>query len=95
MPTILIVDDEPKIVQLARDYLERAGFGVTSASDGNAAMAVYHAQPPDLHRLELHPTRRRSARNVRLLGGAVGAGRRLRKAVTLPLAIAAEDSEHE
>ncbi len=53
MPTILIVDDEPKIVQLARDYLERAGFGVTSASDGDTALAVYRAQPPDLIVLDL------------------------------------------
>ena len=28
MKTILVVDDEPKITQLVRDYLERAGFGV-------------------------------------------------------------------
>ena len=53
MPTILIVDDEPKIVQLARDYLERAGFGVTSAYDGDAALTVYRAQPPDLIVLDL------------------------------------------
>src|SRR3990172_8321796 len=53
MPTILIVDDEPKIVTLARDYLERAGFAVTSAYDGDAALAVYRAQPPDLIVLDL------------------------------------------
>src|SRR3990172_5683397 len=53
MPTILIVDDEPKIVQLARDYLERAGFGVASAYDGDAALAVYRAQAPDLIVLDL------------------------------------------
>jgi len=53
MPTILIVDDEPKIVQLARDYLERAGFAVTSAYDGDAALTVYRAQPPDLIVLDL------------------------------------------
>ena len=34
MTTILLVDDEPKIVQLGRDYLERAGFSVVSAADG-------------------------------------------------------------
>ena len=28
MATILVVDDEPKIAQLARDYLEHAGFSV-------------------------------------------------------------------
>ncbi len=28
MKTVLVVDDEPKIVELARDYLEHAGFAV-------------------------------------------------------------------
>ena len=37
MKTILVVDDEPKIVQLARDYLEHAGFAVLTAADGPAA----------------------------------------------------------
>ena len=46
MPTILIVDDEPKIVTLARDYLERAGFTVASAADGTAAVAAFHAAAP-------------------------------------------------
>jgi two-component system alkaline phosphatase synthesis response regulator PhoP len=53
MPTILIVDDEPKIVTLARDYLERAGFAVTSAGDGQTALATFRAQPPDLIVLDL------------------------------------------
>jgi two-component system, OmpR family, alkaline phosphatase synthesis response regulator PhoP len=53
MSSILIVDDEPKIVQLARDYLERAGFAVTSAADGEAAVAAFRAQPPDLIVLDL------------------------------------------
>ena len=34
MKTILVVDDEPKIVQLVCDYLERAGFSVQTAADG-------------------------------------------------------------
>ena len=34
MKTILVVDDEPKITKLVRDYLERAGFGVLSARRG-------------------------------------------------------------
>ena len=33
MPTILIVDDEPKITRLAADYLERAGFATSVAHD--------------------------------------------------------------
>jgi DNA-binding response OmpR family regulator len=35
---ILLVDDEPSIVQLARMYLEREGFRTDSASDGEAAL---------------------------------------------------------
>jgi len=53
MKTILVVDDEPKIVQLARDYLEHAGFAVTSAADGRAALASIEAAPPDLVVLDL------------------------------------------
>jgi len=36
--TILLVDDEPSIIQLARLYLEREGFRVEAASEGNAAL---------------------------------------------------------
>jgi two-component system, OmpR family, alkaline phosphatase synthesis response regulator PhoP len=53
MKTILVVDDEPKIVQLARDYLEHAGFAVRSAADGRAALAAIEAAPPDLVVLDL------------------------------------------
>lgn len=53
MKTILIVDDEPKIVQIARDYLERAGFAVLAAHDGKFALAVARAEKPDLIVLDL------------------------------------------
>jgi DNA-binding response OmpR family regulator len=53
MTTILIVDDEARIVQLARDYLERAGFSVVAASDGVAAVAAFRAHRPDLIVLDL------------------------------------------
>jgi two-component system alkaline phosphatase synthesis response regulator PhoP len=53
MKTVLVVDDEPKIVQLARDYLENAGFAVVSASDGKAALATARASHPDLVVLDL------------------------------------------
>jgi len=43
---ILLVDDEPNIVQLARMYLEREGFRVQSVGDGGAALqAVEHHKP--------------------------------------------------
>jgi two-component system alkaline phosphatase synthesis response regulator PhoP len=53
MKTILVVDDEPKIVGLARDYLEHAGFSVVSASDGPEALARARADRPDLIVLDL------------------------------------------
>jgi two-component system alkaline phosphatase synthesis response regulator PhoP len=53
MKTILVVDDEPKIVQLVRDYLERAGFGVRTAFDGQAALDVARRDKPDLIVLDL------------------------------------------
>ena len=53
MKTILVVDDEPKIIQLARDYLERAGFAVLSATDGKSALQVARSKAPDLLVLDL------------------------------------------
>ena len=49
----MVVDDEPKILQLARDYLEHAGFVVVVAHDGKAALATARAQKPDLVVLDL------------------------------------------
>jgi DNA-binding response OmpR family regulator len=53
MKTILVVDDEPKISQLARDYLEHAGFGVIVAGDGQAALTAVRQRRPDLVVLDL------------------------------------------
>lgn len=51
--TILVVDDEPAIVQLARDYLEHAGFDVLTAADGTSALATIRQRRPDLIVLDL------------------------------------------
>ncbi len=53
MKTILVVDDEPKIVQLARDYLEHAGFTVIVAADGPTALHAARSNKPDLIVLDL------------------------------------------
>jgi two-component system alkaline phosphatase synthesis response regulator PhoP len=53
MKTILVVDDEPKIAQLARDYLEHAGFEVLIAGDGPAALTAVRQRHPDLVVLDL------------------------------------------
>ncbi len=45
---ILLVDDEPSIVQLARMYLEREGFRVDSVHDGEAALTEVTRQHPAL-----------------------------------------------
>lgn len=50
---ILVVDDEPKIVKLARDYLEKSGFQVLSAGDGQTALALARRERPDLVVLDL------------------------------------------
>ena len=43
---ILVVDDEPKIVKLARYYLERGGFQVITAADVTTALAQARHQRP-------------------------------------------------
>ena len=53
MKTILVVDDEPKIAALARDYLEHAGFAVVTAADGRAAIEAVGRAKPDLVVLDL------------------------------------------
>ena len=51
--TILVVDDEKNIVQLARLYLTNEGFRVESASDGKQALERAKAVRPDLSVLDL------------------------------------------
>jgi two-component system alkaline phosphatase synthesis response regulator PhoP len=52
--TILVVDDEPKIVKLARDYLEKNGFQVRTAGDGTLALNIARQEPLDLVVLDLN-----------------------------------------
>jgi two-component system alkaline phosphatase synthesis response regulator PhoP len=51
--TVLIVDDEPRIAELARDYLEHAGFAVLTAADGPAALMTARTRKPDVIILDL------------------------------------------
>jgi DNA-binding response OmpR family regulator len=51
--TILVVDDEPKIVRTARAYLESAGFRVVTAYDGQVALTVFRHEKPALLILDL------------------------------------------
>ena len=51
--TILVVDDEARIVKLVRDYLTRAGFDVLEARDGDRALTMARVERPDLIILDL------------------------------------------
>jgi DNA-binding response OmpR family regulator len=50
---ILVIDDEPKIVEICRDYLKAAGFEVASAEDGPRGLAAARHEQPDLIVLDL------------------------------------------
>ena len=45
--TVLVVDDEPDITNLMRDFLEADGFSVLTAGDGASALAALAREPVD------------------------------------------------
>jgi DNA-binding response OmpR family regulator len=51
--TILVVDDERRIIDLLHLYLEQAGFAVAEARDGRAALEAHARVDPDLVVLDL------------------------------------------
>jgi PAS domain S-box-containing protein len=46
--TVLVVDDEPQILSLAKRTLERAGYTVISAPDGQAAIEAFGRDPASI-----------------------------------------------
>jgi two-component system, OmpR family, alkaline phosphatase synthesis response regulator PhoP len=50
---VLVVDDEPAIVEIVRDYLADAGFRVSTAGDGGEALQLVRSIRPDLIVLDL------------------------------------------
>lgn len=50
---ILLVDDEPNIIELAQLYLEREGYRIITASDGREALEAVEKQRPALMVLDL------------------------------------------
>jgi two-component system alkaline phosphatase synthesis response regulator PhoP len=53
MKQILVVDDEPRIAEICRDYLERADFTVISAATGADAVMLARTKQPDLIVLDI------------------------------------------
>ena len=51
--SLLVVEDEPNIVVSLRFLMERAGFEVRVASDGEAALRAIEAQHPDVVLLDV------------------------------------------
>ena len=48
VPSVLIVDDEPRIASVVRDYLTQAGYEVVEATDGRGALGAIAGHRPDL-----------------------------------------------
>src|SRR5574340_925362 len=46
MPTLLVVDDEKNIVELERLYLEKEGYKVEAANDGQTALDKFRSIKP-------------------------------------------------
>jgi two-component system alkaline phosphatase synthesis response regulator PhoP len=53
MKNILVVEDEPEIARVIRDYLQAAGFTVSVAADGERALQSARTSHPDLVVLDL------------------------------------------
>ena len=45
-PTVLVVEDDPDIATVLETYLDREGYGVAHASDGQEALRLAHAVRP-------------------------------------------------
>jgi two-component system OmpR family response regulator len=58
MARILVVDDEPRIVEVVSAYLAREGHAVSSAADGESALERARAEAPDLVVLDVMLPRR-------------------------------------
>lgn len=54
MSTILIIEDEPELVKVLRDYLEKAGFKVETAYRGDSGLSLWEQKKPDLVLLDLN-----------------------------------------
>jgi len=81
---ILLVEDEPSLAETVRYALEREGFGVTVARDGQEALERFALEPPDLVILDL------------MLPAVSGLDvcRRIRESSTVPIVmVTAKDSE--
>jgi DNA-binding response OmpR family regulator len=50
---ILLVDDEPEILEICRDYLKASGYDVVTSKDGAQGLSMFRREKPDLAVLDL------------------------------------------
>jgi DNA-binding response OmpR family regulator len=67
--TILIVEDHPTMREAMRMVLEHEGFEIREAADGEAALEMVRADPPDLVFLDLNIPGRPGAEVLKALKG--------------------------
>jgi DNA-binding response OmpR family regulator len=72
--TVLVVDDEPMIAEVVARYLERAGYRVLSAADGEEALDVDAVERPDLVVLDVMLPRLGGLEVMRRLRARAGGG---------------------
>lgn len=53
LETILVVDDEQKIIEVVKSYLESKGMNVLTAENGRQALEIFEKQSPSLILLDL------------------------------------------
>ena len=54
LATLLVVDDEPEIVEILSEYFQGKGYGVIGATDAAQARRYFETRPPDLVILDIH-----------------------------------------
>ena len=68
-PTVLVADDEPHLLRLVKFRLEREGYTVLTAADGDAALATAREALPDLCVLDVTMPKRSGFDVLRALRG--------------------------
>jgi DNA-binding response OmpR family regulator len=84
-PVVLVVDDEPRIAEIAKDYLEHAGYSVIVAGDGARALDLARTRQPSLVVLDL---------NLPRMGG-LDVARTLRRESRVPIIMLTARVEEE
>lgn len=53
MTTILIVDDDPMVLESTKTYLEAQGYNIICATDGNEALVKYNEETADIALIDI------------------------------------------